>query len=396
MRHKKLLQPLYLSTDTHLLEAKFAIFQEILDEKKVSAQAWLPLPPKSSPTATKLAKLMRVGEEIDPAVSCVVTTSGSTGLAKGVMLTPQALNSSIQATYQVMPGPAEWVLAMPPFHIAGLQVILRSVYAGHLPKVVDITEGFSPEKLLPIIESFHFHKKHYLALLPNQLAKIAKHPDVVKALVAFDAILTGGGGINPQLKVFYKQHNIKIIYGYGMSETCGGCVYDGIPLANTQVQLTPQTKRIQLQGSMLAVGYRNGDSFPLDNNGWFTTNDLGEWQNRRLVVKGRSDSVINMAGVKVIPEEIENKIKQLYFVSDCVVLGLPDEIYGEIIAAAICLTEEQFSSPQFAKISYIKQKLGEILAPLLVPKKILILANLPELPNGKIDRKKLTEMLTNA
>ena len=84
---------------------------------------------------------LRVGDPIDDDVALVVTTSGTTGTPKGAMLTAAALTASASATHDRLGGPGSWLLAVPPYHIAGVQVLVRSVLAGTAPVELDVSAG---------------------------------------------------------------------------------------------------------------------------------------------------------------------------------------------------------------------------------------------------------------
>jgi O-succinylbenzoic acid--CoA ligase len=95
-------------------------------------------------------RALRVGYDIDDDVALVVTTSGTTGAPKGAMLTATALTASASATHDRLGGPGAWLLALPPYHIAGLQVLVRSVLAGSVPVELDVTnasKGFDISEL---------------------------------------------------------------------------------------------------------------------------------------------------------------------------------------------------------------------------------------------------------
>ena len=94
-----------------------------------------------------LLSALRVGSDIDDDVALVVTTSGTTGTPKGAMLTADALPASASATHRRLGGPGSWLLALPPYHIAGLQVLVRSVLAGSAPVELDVTAGFDVSEL---------------------------------------------------------------------------------------------------------------------------------------------------------------------------------------------------------------------------------------------------------
>ena len=92
--------------------------------------AMLPVPADDERQTRLLTTSLRAGEEIDDDVAVVVSTSGTTGVPKGAMLTAAALTASAEATHARLGGPGQWLLALPAYHIAGLQVLVRSVIAG--------------------------------------------------------------------------------------------------------------------------------------------------------------------------------------------------------------------------------------------------------------------------
>src|SRR5215207_1289650 len=178
----------------------------------------------------------------DDFVALVVPTSGSTGKPKGVLLGAAALTASAEATHARLGGPGRWLLALPATHIAGLMVLVRSVLAGTEPVALDLTGGFDPtafataagRRILPESAS-----RHYTALVPHQLAAVLDHGrEAVEALAAFDAVLVGGSATPRDLLDRSRAQEARVITTYGMTETCGGCVYEGVPLDGVRVAAT--------------------------------------------------------------------------------------------------------------------------------------------------------------
>ena len=99
----------------------------------------LPVPADDERQTRLLTTSLRAGEDIDDDVAVVVSTSGTTGTPKGAMLTAAALTASADATHRRLGGPGRWLLALPAHHIAGLQVLVRSVVAGARPVAVSAT-----------------------------------------------------------------------------------------------------------------------------------------------------------------------------------------------------------------------------------------------------------------
>jgi O-succinylbenzoic acid--CoA ligase len=130
-----------------------------------------------------------------------------------------------------------------------------------------------------------------------------------------------------------------------MTETCGGCVYDGRPLPGVEVEVVDG--RIRLRGPMLATGYLDAspeDAARFTPDGWFVTDDLGRLHtdpdgHPLLEVIGRGDAVINTGGVKVVPAAVEALLRTVVGVADVVVVGVPDEEWGERVRAVVLASE---------------------------------------------------------
>lgn len=172
-----------------------------------------------------------------PAV--VVATSGSTGRPKQTVLSTQALRASARATAQVTGGPGQWLLCLPAHYVAGVQVLVRSVLAGTDP-VVMTDEHFTPRGFVTAAQRLSANLR-FVSLVPTQLQRLmaAESPDVVAALRSFTAILLGGSAASPALLERARALGAPVVTTYGMSETAGGCVYDGVPLPGVRIHLEP-------------------------------------------------------------------------------------------------------------------------------------------------------------
>ena len=128
-----------------------------------------------------MLRVLRVGSDIDDDVALVVTTSGTTGTPKGAMLTAAALTASAAATHQRLGGPGSWLLALPAYHIAGLQVLVRSVLAGSVPVELDVSGGFDISELPSAVRRLGSGRR-YTSLVAAQLAKALTDPAATAAL----------------------------------------------------------------------------------------------------------------------------------------------------------------------------------------------------------------------
>ncbi|MGH3577906.1 MAG: AMP-binding protein, partial [Mycobacterium sp.] len=181
---------------------------------------------------------LRVGDDIDDDIALVVTTSGTTGAPKGALLTAAALTASAAATHDRLGGPGRWLLALPPYHIAGVQVLVRSLLSGTVPVELDVSTGFDITEFASAVRELGSGRR-YTALVAAQLAKTLTDSAATAALADLDAVLIGGGPAPRPLLDAAASAGITVVGTYGMSETAGGCVYDGVPLDGVRLRVDP-------------------------------------------------------------------------------------------------------------------------------------------------------------
>ncbi|MEV0297932.1 o-succinylbenzoate--CoA ligase [Nocardia sp. NPDC050710] len=351
--------------------------------------AWLPIPTSDRREARRLSDALSPGEPIDDEVALVVTTSGTTGVPKGAMLSAAALRASGAATHERLGGPGTWLLALPTHHIAGIQVLLRSIQAGTEPAVLDVSGGFLPEALAGAISGMRGPRR-YTALVPTQLIKSLDAPVAAAALAELDGVLVGGAATPLPVLERAKAAGINVVRTYGMSETCGGCVYEGVPLDGTKVRI--EDGRVLLGGAMLASGYRGQPDHPaFAEPGWFRTEDAGSFDNGVLSITGRLDEAIMTGGLLVIPQVVEAVLVTHPGISECVVLGLPDERLGQRVAVAVVPTAG--ARPTLEELrEYVVRELDAIAA----PRELALVEELPLHGPGKPNRAKLRELLASS
>jgi O-succinylbenzoic acid--CoA ligase len=266
----------------------------------------------------------------------VIATSGSTGAAKHVVLSGEALQASARATADRLGGPARWLLALPGHHVAGVQVVVRALLAGAPPVVQDLREGFRPDGFAAATRELGADRR-CTSLVPTQLARIIDAGGAaLDALRGYSAVLVGGAALAPQLHQRAVAAGVQVVTTYGMSETAGGCVYDGRPLDGVRVELEPDG-RIRIGGPTLADGYLGDPELTAAAfvDGWFRTGDLGRWRDGRLEVLGRADDVIVTGGEKVPPAAVERVLTAQDGVAAACVVGVPDPEWGQVVAAAV-------------------------------------------------------------
>jgi O-succinylbenzoic acid--CoA ligase len=202
-------------------------------------------------------------------------------------------------------------------------------------------------------------------------------------LAALRAILVGGAAVPAGLLAAARAAGARVVTTYGMSETCGGCVYDGVPLDGVQVR-TGEDGRIRIGGPVVFSGYRNRPDLTaaaLDDD-WFVTSDVGRLDpDGRLMVHGRADEMINTGGEKVAPAEVAAILEGCPGVREAAVFGEPDPDWGERVTAAVVPTDPA-APPTLADLrTAVRQHLPAHAA----PKALILLPAIPQLPSGKPD-----------
>ena len=203
-----------------------------------------------------------------PMPSLVLFTSGSTGPPKGVALSRDALVASARATADLLSGPGRWHLCLPVNHIAGLQVVLRALLAGAPPSIASPApagaSAFDPSRFAEDLGrtlAAAGDDPVYTSVVPTQLTRVLRTPDSAEVLARTSAVLLGGASISPRLLERATEAGVPIVRTYGMSETAGGCVYDGLPFPDVDVRIAGDG-RIVLAGPVLADGYVRVDAAP--------------------------------------------------------------------------------------------------------------------------------------
>lgn len=265
-------------------------------------------------------------------VALVVRTSGTTSTTgRLVGLSAAQLSASIAASERRLGGPATWVLALPSHHIAGLQVVARAAAAGRDVVVVEGPVRPGPlARALDRARALDPDSRVQLSLVPTQLAECLADADCRAALARCAAVLVGGAAADPELVASAHGAGIPVVTTYGMSETCGGCVYDGRPLDGVEVRLD-EDGRVHLAGPMVMSGYL--DEGPLGR--WLATQDSAHWEGDRLVVDGRLDDLVVSGGLKISPEDVRRAVIASGTARECVVVGLPDPRWGEVVTAVV-------------------------------------------------------------
>ncbi len=356
--------------------------------------ALLPVPAGDERETLRLTDALSPGDPVADGVGLVVATSGTTGIPKGALLSAQALRASGDATHARLGGTGSWLLALPAHHIAGMQVLLRSLLSGTEPVVVDVSAGFDPAGLPAAVDAMAGPRR-YSSMVPTQLIKALDHPDATAALARLDAILLGGAATPVPVLERARAAGITVVRTYGMSETCGGCVYDGVPLDGVRIQVDSATPgepgRVLIGGPTLLTDYRlppgvdpepgvlsDASSGPR----LLRTNDLGRLDEEgRLRILGRMDEVINTGGHKVVPGPVSEILSGHPKVAEVVVVGRPDPEWGERVSAVVVPVDP--ADPPV--LTELREMVRAHLPSYSAPRELDLRPELPMLASGKPD-----------
>jgi len=326
-------------------------------------------------------------EAVEQRVAVVIETSGSSGVPKRVALSANALLASAAASESSLGGPGQWMLALPTHYIAGINVLVRSIAAGFEPVYFggghfDATEFAAASHAMDA-------PLRFTSLVPAQLARVVDAADddldLLAAVRRFDRILVGGQATPPALLARAIELGLNVTRTYGSSETSGGCVYDGIPIGTVEIGIVDG--QIELAGPMLAEGYL-GDPAATDaafvvraGVRWYRTGDSGAVVDGALRVTGRLDSVIISGGEKVSLDAIERIVHAMDGLADAVAVSAPSDEWGEVPVV--------FTSGQ-ATLVEVKAAVIAALGRASAPVALVRVESVPQLPNGKPDRRALT------
>lgn len=311
-------------------------------------------------------------EELDRDIAVVIGTSGSTGTPKGVQLTTAALLHSATASLSRLgaaPG-QRWLCCLPTHHIAGIQVLVRSLVAACTPEIWPAFDD--PARLGRSSAAF-------VSLVPTMLYRAL---EAGVDLAGFDTVLVGGAAACPLLLDRASEAGVRVVTTYGMSETGGGAVYDGVPLTDVRVAVDPDG-RIRLAGPVLAGGYRCAPELTSAAfvGGWHRTQDAGRIDaDGRLQVRGRLDEIVVSGGVNVSLQEVVQALGAHPAVAQAAAYARPDAGWGHAVVAVVV---PRGDPPSLGELrGFVTDLAGTAAA----PRELVLVEDLPRLPGGKLDR----------
>lgn len=305
-----------------------------------------------------------ISSEFAPAYAAVaIGTSGTSGSPKEVLLSASAVLASARASNKFIGATAgqTWSLLLPLTHIAAVNVIVRAMELGTVAiDCRDLKDDY------PIVD--------YTSIVPTQLFRALNGDQhLLNHLKSTKAVLVGGAALSQSLRNKAENAGITVITTYGMTESCGGCVYDGFALDGVEIEM--RNGKICIKGSVLASSIELKD-------GWFETNDLGEFHDDRLVVIGRSDDVIVSGGENLSLNAVENSLSIAFPNIQFAAFAIDDPQWGQSLQLAVVgeINDKDITA-------HLENDLGAYAK----PKGIHRMNSLPLLGIGKVDRKSLAK-----
>jgi len=324
----------------------------------------------------------------------IIGTSGSTGEPKGVELSAAALTYSARASLRrVGARPGErWLACLPASHVAGLQVLVRSLVSETEPVV-------AARATTAAVRDAADAGCAHLSVVPTQLVRLlstdggavsgadAGAVSGAAALARYRCVLVGGAAAGAAVLAQARAAGVTAVTTYGMSETCGGCVYDGVPLDGVTVR-EGEDGRLRISGPVLMNRYHGRPDLTaavLDDSAGqreFVTSDLGRLMpDGRVTVRGRADDVINTGGHKVVPGEVAAVLAACPEVREVVVVGRPDPEWGERVIAVVVPADREHPPG----LELLRTQVSARLPRYACPSEVVLTEAIPVLPSGKPD-----------
>jgi len=320
------------------------------------------------PAVDALARWWRSDED-EP---WIVETSGSTGKPKRVVLSRAAVEASVSLSGRALGGTGRWLLALPASYVAGVNVITRSLAAGAPPVLLEEHDGFAAAARA-------VGEGGFVSLVPTQLHRLLASPSDAAALADFHTVLLGGGPIDPSLRSRAAEAGVRVVGTYGSAETCGGCVYDGLPFDGVGLAIGADG-RVRISGPTLFSEYEGAPELTAEVlvDGWFLTSDAGRIdEDGRLQLLGRIDDMVVTGGLNVPAALVARRLREHPAVEHAEVLGVPDEEWGNRLVAFVVGALALDDARDWVAAEHPRA---------WAPRQLVVLPELPLLGNGKPDR----------
>jgi O-succinylbenzoic acid--CoA ligase len=329
------------------------------------------------------ARIRSGSSGVAPDTAVIIGTSGSTGEPKGVELSAAALMHSARASLAragALPG-ERWLVCLPVSHVAGLQVLVRSIVGGTEPVI-------GAEATARAVREAADAGCAHVSIVPTQLVRLLGEQGGATALARYRSVLVGGAAAGAGVLGEARAAGVRAVTTYGMSETCGGCVYDEVPLDGVAVRAGADG-RLRISGPVLMNRYHGRPDLTAaalvadsaNESREFVTSDLGHVADGRVVIRGRADDVINTGGHKVVPGEVAAALSDCPGIREVVVVGRPDPEWGERVTAVVVPADPAKPPGLELLRTHVRARLPRYAC----PSEVVLTEAIPVLPSGKPD-----------
>jgi len=365
----------------------------------------IPTVPLGEPYEQILAPppLSDLDEHVDPDETCMILyTSGTTGRAKGAMLTHANITwNSVNLLIDVDLASDEVTLVVAPmFHVAALnQTVLPTLLKGGR---VILVPSFDPEQVLRLIAR---HRVTYLFGVPTMFLAMARTPGWAEAdLSSVRSAICGGAPVPTAVIAAYQERGVTFMQGYGLTEAAPGVLFlrrdesvrkagsAGTPVFFTDVRLArPDGGAVQpgepgeilAHGPNIMAGYwqrPEETAEVLSSDGWLRTGDIGVAdEDGFITIRDRTKDLIISGGENIYPAEVEEVLYRHPAVAECAVVGVPDDHWGEVGCAVVVLRDGAAADAD-ELMSFLNGRIARF----KVPKSVLFTDSLPRTASGKV------------
>lgn len=348
------------------------------------------------------ASVPSIGKYDDSAI--IMFTSGTSAQSKGVLIKNYNIMHAIVSYKRVLGITCadKTLISTPIYHITGLVALLGLfIYS---KGTIYLHKYFDAQRVLTCVKENNIT---FIHASPTVFLLLLQEANNFPQLPSLNSFACGSSNM-PKEKL--KQINewlpkVDFHTVYGLTETTSPATIfpnnastskfigsSGKPIPGTEFKIINDDGKevastvvgeIVVRGSVVLDSYYNRVCSDLDNDGWLKTGDLGYFNAQGyLFVVDRKKDMINRGGEKIWSYDVENEIYKILGVDETAVVGIYDEIYGEVAAAVIKLTSECTLTE-----NQIKEDLRSKLAKYKIPQHILLINNIPKTPNGKVDKK---------
>ena len=322
------------------------------------------------------------GEPVEEGVAAVVSTSGTTGVPKGVELTAAGIRASSLAVSSALgAGPRDRWLACVGLHsVAGLAIVARSWHTGASLEVHDRFDTLAVARAAA-------EGATLVSVVPTMLARLL---DAGAGMERFRHVLLGGAPAPPELVERAASQGVTVSRTYGLTETFGGVVHEGHPLEGVELAIAGDGE-VTVRGPMLLRRYRRDPAATSAalRDGWLHTGDLGRiGPDGRLRVLGRRDDLVITGGVSVHPTEVEAVLARLPEVGDVAVGAAPDPEWGQRLVAYVVARDRELPPTLAGLRAFARERLSAAKA----PRELVLVEGLPRTASGKLLRRRLANL----